>query len=201
VTRKRAFWWLAVRAWLGSFRFKLPFALDLHKPWATETDLAMMRRALALAEQAAAMGEVPVGAVVYRTATGEVLSQAHNRREVDADPAAHAEFLAMRDAARVLGDWRLEGCTVVVTLEPCPMCAGMIINARPDRVVYGAADPKAGAVRSIFRLADDVRLNHRASIVPGVLEAECAAVLKAFFKSLRAKHKAQAGTAQDRRHA
>jgi tRNA(Arg) A34 adenosine deaminase TadA len=156
----------------------------------------MMRRALALAQQAAAVGEVPVGAVVYRTATGEVLSQAHNRREIDADPAAHAEFLAMRDAARVLGDWRLEGCTVVVTLEPCPMCAGMIVNARPDRVVYGAPDPKAGAIRSLFHLADDNRLNHRAVVIPGVLEPECAAVLRAFFKSLREKRRnSPSGTA------
>lgn len=148
-------------------------------------DAEMMRRALALADEAAAVGEVPVGAVVYRTATGEVLATGFNRRETDADPAGHAEFLAMREAARVLGDWRLEGCTVVVTLEPCPMCAGMIVNARPDRVVYGAADPKAGAVRSLFRVADDPRLNHRAQVVPGVLAEECAAKLKAFFRRLR----------------
>ena len=152
---------------------------------ATARDLEMMRRALQLADEAAAMGEVPVGAVVYRTATGEVLATGHNRREADRDPAAHAEHLAMREAARVLGDWRLEGCSLVVTLEPCPMCAGLIVNARPDRVVYGAADPKAGAVRSLFRLADDPRLNHRAEVVPGVLADECAAKLRAFFKAVR----------------
>ncbi len=151
----------------------------------TATDLDMMQRALTLADEAAGMGEVPVGAVVYRTATGEVVATGFNRRETDADPAGHAEFLAMREAARVLGDWRLEGCTVVVTLEPCAMCAGMIVNARPDRLVYGAADPKAGAVRSLFRLADDPRLNHRARIVAGVLADECSAKLKVFFRNLR----------------
>jgi tRNA(adenine34) deaminase len=189
------------RAWLAAHRYEPRVNVPINPPTPTETDLAMMRRALALAAQAAAMGEVPVGAVVYRTATGEVLSQAHNRREVDADPAAHAEFLAMRDAARVQGDWRLEGCTVVVTLEPCPMCAGMIVNARPDRVVYGAADPKAGAVRSLFCVADDERLNHRATIIASVLEAECAGVLKAFFKSLRANRKNRPGAVQGPPHA
>lgn len=153
----------------------------------TDLDLAMMERAIMLAEQAGAIGEVPIGAVVYRTATGEVLSQAHNRRELDADPSAHAEFIAMREAARVLGDWRLTGCTVVVTLEPCPMCAGMIVNARPDRVVYGAEDPKAGAVRTLFRIADDARLNHRAEILSGVLADRCGDLLRAFFKTLRAR--------------
>jgi tRNA(Arg) A34 adenosine deaminase TadA len=173
-------------AWLLKNRARPRVSLA---PRATTTDLEMMKRALALAEQAAAIGEVPVGAVVYRTATGEVLSQAHNRREIDADPSAHAEFLAMRDAARVIGDWRLSGCTVVVTLEPCAMCAGMIVNARPDRVVYGAADPKAGAVRTLFRLADDERLNHRAQIVTDVMGEECSAMLRAFFKALRARRR------------
>lgn len=156
---------------------------------ATETDVRMMRRALELAAHAATLGEVPVGAVVYRTATGEILSTSYNRRETDCDPSAHAEFLAMREAGRVLHDWRLEGCTVVVTLEPCPMCAGMIVNARPDRVVYGAEDPKAGAVRSLFHLADDARLNHRAEIVRGVLGEECSRMLKEFFRGLRTKRK------------
>lgn len=158
-----------------------------HDPAATATDEAMMRRALELASHAAALGEVPVGAVVYRTRTGEALATGYNRRECDRDPAAHAEFLAMREAARVLGDWRLEGCTVVVTLEPCPMCAGMIVNARPDRVVYGAADPKAGAVRSLFRVADDPRLNHRAEIITGVLAEECSNALREFFRGLRSR--------------
>ena len=128
------------------------------------------------------------GTRLFVAGTGDVMGgepDAFYRREVDRDPAAHAEFLAMREAARVLGDWRLEGCTLVVTLEPCPMCAGMIVNARPDRVVYGAADPKAGAVRSLFRLADDGRLNHRATVVTGVLGEECGAKLREFFKRLR----------------
>lgn len=155
-------------------------------------DLAMMMRALELAKQAASAGEVPVGAVVYRTATGEVISTGYNRREADADPSAHAEFIAMRDAAKALKDWRLEGCTVVVTLEPCPMCAGMIVNARPDRLVYGAADPKAGAVRSLFRLVDDPRLNHRAEIVTGVQADDAAALLRSFFKDLRRKRRSDA---------
>lgn len=175
--------------WLMKHRHRAPNALLEAGASATLLDREMMGRALSLASQAGAMGEVPVGAVVYRTATGEVLSQAHNRREVDADPSAHAEFLAMRDAARVLGDWRLTGCTVVVTLEPCAMCAGMIVNARPDRVIFGTTDPKAGAVRTLFRLADDERLNHRAEIVEGVMAAECSAILRAFFKALRARRR------------
>ena len=174
-------------AWLAKNRDRPRLLLAPVEARATAVDLEMMERAMSLAAQAGAIGEVPVGAVVYRTATGEVLSQAHNRREIDADPSAHAEFLAMRDAARVIGDWRLTGCTLVVTLEPCPMCAGMIVNARADRVVYGAADPKAGAVRTLFRLADDERLNHRAQIVPGVRGEECSTTLKAFFKALRAR--------------
>lgn len=175
--------------WLANNRHRARVVLPTPPPKPTQTDLAMMERALTLAAQAAAIGEVPIGAVVYRTATGEVLSQAHNRREIDADPSAHAEFIAMREAARVLGDWRLSGCTVVVTLEPCPMCAGMIVNARPDRIVYGAEDPKAGAVRTLYRIADDERLNHRAQVIPGVLAERSADLLRAFFKELRARRK------------
>ena len=128
---------------------------------ATETDIAMMRRALELAQQAADQDEVPIGAVVYRTKTGEILAEASNRREQDTDPAAHAELIAMRAAAKRNGDWRLTDCTVVVTLEPCPMCAGLIVNARVGRLVFGAADPKAGAVVSLYELCADRRLNHR----------------------------------------
>jgi len=153
----------------------------------TETDVAMMRRAMARAEEARDIGEVPVGAVVYETASGVVLAEAHNRREIDKDPAAHAELIAMRDAARVSGDWRLSACTVVVTLEPCPMCAGLLVNARVGRLVYGASDPKAGAVESLFRIASDARLNHRVEIVPGVLDSECAELLSSFFRGLRTK--------------
>lgn len=152
---------------------------------ATEADVAMMRRALELARAAADMGEVPVGAVVYETATGRVVAEASNRREADRDPTAHAELIAMREACRVRHDWRLSDCTVVVTLEPCPMCAGVIVNARVGRLVYGAADPKAGACRSLMSLTNDARLNHRVLPVDGVLADECAALLKSFFASLR----------------
>lgn len=151
----------------------------------TETDIAMMRRAIELARQAAAVGEVPVGAVVYETATGQILAEASNRREVDRDPTAHAELIAMREACRVRHDWRLTDCTVVVTLEPCPMCAGVIVNARVGRLVYGAPDPKAGACRTLMSLTNDARLNHRVEPIDGVLAEECAALLKSFFASLR----------------
>lgn len=150
---------------------------------ASETDLAMMRRALAAADRAAALGEVPVGCVIARG--DQVLAEAHNLRETRRDPTAHAEIPAVVAAAARLGSWRLEGCTLYVTLEPCPMCAGAIVNARIPRVVYGADDPKAGAARSLFRLLDDPRLNHRAEVVPGVLADECADRLRAFFASRR----------------
>jgi tRNA(adenine34) deaminase len=153
----------------------------------TPTDISMMRLALDEARAAAAIGEVPIGAVVYRTNTGEVLSRAHNLRERDKNPAAHAEFLAIVEACRVMNDWRLNDCSLAVTLEPCPMCAGAIVNARVGRIVFGAPDPKAGAVRTLYNIADDPRLNHRAQIIPGVLEAEASGLLRAFFSSLRAK--------------
>lgn len=152
---------------------------------ATDCDVAMMRRALELARAAAGMGEVPVGAVVYVTATGEVVGEGGNRREVDRDPAGHAELIAMRAAAARLGDWRLNACTLVVTLEPCPMCAGLIVNARVGRVVFGASDPKAGATGSLMRLTEDVRLNHRVTPIGGVLSAECGEELRAFFRARR----------------
>jgi tRNA(adenine34) deaminase len=148
-------------------------------------DEPMMRRALDLARQAAAMKEVPVGAVVYETATGKVLGEAFNRREIDHDPAAHAELMAIRAAAANIGDWRLSHCTLVVTLEPCPMCAGLIVNSRIGRLVYGCRDPKAGATGSLFQLTTDHRLNHRVEPVGGLLADECSALLKDFFKSLR----------------
>ena len=153
-------------------------------------DTQMMQRALDLARQAATIGEVPVGAVVYRTlpdGSPQVLGEGYNRREIDHDPAAHAELLAIRAAATTIGDWRLEDCSLAVTLEPCPMCAGLIVNARIARVVYGADDPKAGACRSLFALTTDPRLNHRVQLVPGVLADECAAQLKDFFRALRQK--------------
>lgn len=154
---------------------------------ATPADIAMMRRALDLARQAAEQGEVPVGAVVYRTSSGEVLAEAANRRECDSDPAAHAELIAMREAARAQGDWRLNECTLVVTLEPCAMCAGLIVNARIGRLVFGATDPKAGAVVSLYSLTADKRLNHRIEPIGGVLAAESSEMLKSFFRDKRVK--------------
>ncbi|MBL8762063.1 MAG: nucleoside deaminase [Phycisphaerae bacterium] len=146
-----------------------------------------MRRALELADRASSLGEVPVGAVVYRTGGGAVLGEGFNRREIDKDPAAHAEFTAILGACGAIGDWRLNECSLAVTLEPCPMCAGLIVNARVGRVLYGADDPKAGACRSLFAIASDARLNHRAEVVAGVLAEESSARLRAFFRALRAK--------------
>jgi tRNA(adenine34) deaminase len=148
-------------------------------------DEPMMLRALALAEQAAAAGEVPVGAVVYHTCTGRVVGEGANSRETDRDPVGHAEVTAIRAASKELGDWRLTECSLVVTLEPCPMCAGACVNSRVGRVVYGARDPKAGAVESLYGILSDRRLNHRCEIVAGVREVECAEILKGFFRELR----------------
>ena len=128
--------------------------------------------------------EVPVGAVVLDPA-GALIARAHNEREADADPTAHAEIVAIRAAARAAGSWRLDGCTLVVTLEPCTMCAGAVIAARIQRVVYGAADPKAGAAGSLWDVLRDRRLPHRVEVVGGVLEDECAELLRAFFERLR----------------
>jgi tRNA(adenine34) deaminase len=147
------------------------------------TDEEAMRLALAEAESAAAADDVPVGAVVLRD--GELLASAGNRREQDGDPTAHAEILALRAAAARAGTWRLDGATMVITLEPCPMCAGALVNARVARVVYGCDDPKAGAARTLFRICDDPRLNHRLEVVGGVLADECAAVLRRFFAERR----------------
>lgn len=152
---------------------------------ANERDLAAMDEALGLARRAGELGEVPVGAVVYRTATGETLGRGFNRREADHDPAAHAEFVAIREACASAKDWRLNDCTLVVTLEPCAMCAGLIVNARVGRVVYGAGDPKAGAMGSLMRLTEDPRLNHRVAPVGGVKAGESAELLRAFFRARR----------------
>ena len=146
-----------------------------------------MARALDLARAAAAAGEVPVGAVVYETATGRILGEGANRRESAHDPLAHAELIAIAAACRTIGDWRLNHCTLVVTLEPCPMCAGAIVNSRVGRLVFGAMDPKAGACGSLMRLTEDPRLNHRVTPITGLLEAECSQLLKDFFKRLRAE--------------
>jgi len=145
---------------------------------------AVMRLALAEAVRAGRRGEVPVGAVVVDR-DGSVLSAAGNDREASGDPTAHAEVLALRAAAEVAGRWRLAGCTLVVTLEPCTMCAGAAVLSRVDRVVYGAADEKAGAAGSLWDVIRDRRLNHRPEVVMGVLAGECAAVLREFFADRR----------------
>ncbi|MEX2554186.1 MAG: tRNA adenosine(34) deaminase TadA [Actinomycetota bacterium] len=143
-----------------------------------------MRSALDEARRALDHDDVPIGCIVV-SAAGEELARAHNSRERDTDPTAHAELLALRDAAAKLGSWRLEGATVYVTLEPCPMCAGAMVLARVASLVYGAADPKAGATGSIYNIVQDERLNHRLDVVSGVLADECGAILTAFFQSKR----------------
>lgn len=149
----------------------------------TEIDEKFMREALAEARAAAAVGEVPIGAVVV--CAGEIVARAHNRRELDQDPSAHAEFAALCSAAQALGRWRLSDCTVYVTLEPCCMCAGLMVNARVGRCVYGAADAKAGALGSLYDLNADSRLNHRFNVTAGVLADECRDVLSSYFAGLR----------------
>lgn len=149
----------------------------------TGIDEKFMREALAEARAAAAVGEVPIGAVVVRA--GEIVARAHNRRELDQDPSAHAEFAALCAAAQALGRWRLSDCTVYVTLEPCCMCAGLMVNARVGRCVYGAADAKAGALGSLYDLNADSRLNHRFNVTAGVWADECRAVLSGYFAGLR----------------
>ncbi len=154
-------------------------ALD-HELW--------MRKALTLAAAAGADGEVPVGAIVVHEGDGgtpRVVGQGWNRREMDADPSAHAEIVAMREAGKALGQWRLLDCTLYVTLEPCPMCAGAMVQARLARVVYGCRDPKAGAIDSLFTLCNDSRLNHRVEVVSGIFTKEAAALLKTFFAARR----------------
>jgi tRNA(adenine34) deaminase len=145
-----------------------------------------MREAIAEANAAMAADEVPIGAVIVHEPSGRVIGRGHNRRERDADPTGHAEIVAMRQAARELGHWRLLDCAMAVTLEPCPMCAGAIVNARLPRLIYGCADPKAGAVRTLYRLCEDERLNHRVAVEEGVLADECAELLRAFFRAQRA---------------
>ncbi|MCR8908330.1 tRNA adenosine(34) deaminase TadA [Thermophilibacter sp. ET337] len=152
---------------------------------ATADDERFMRLALAEAQAAAEEGEVPIGAVVV--CDGVVVARAHNRRETDADPSAHAEFAAMVAASRALGRWRLTGCTVYVTLEPCLMCAGLMVNARVDRCVYGATDPKGGALGTLYDVSHDPRLNHEFEVTPGVLADEAADLLRTFFRARRKK--------------
>ncbi len=150
----------------------------------TVIDVNYMAMALAEAEAAAAADEAPVGAVIV--CDGQVIGAARNEREALRDPTAHAEIIAITQAAAALGSWRLEGCTLYVTLEPCPMCAGAIVNARVPRLVYGCDDPKAGAVRTLYQLCEDPRLNHRVAVAAGVLADECARLLREFFRAQRA---------------
>ena len=143
-----------------------------------------MAAAIAQAKLAEVAGDVPIGAVIVRDDV--VIASAHNRRIIDADPTAHAEILAIRAAAAVLGDWRLTGCSMVVTLEPCCMCAGAIVLARMDRVIFGASDPKAGAVVTLYNICSDSRLNHTVEIIPGVMAETCGKLLTDFFRKQRA---------------
>ena len=148
------------------------------------TDAFWMQQAIQLAKEAAAEGEVPVGAVMVKD--GAVIAVGRNRRELGKHALAHAEIEAIDGACRALGGWRLSGCTLYVTLEPCPMCAGALINARVDRVVYGAPDPKAGSCGSLVNLFE-LPYNHQPELTGGVMEHECAALLQEFFRALRAK--------------
>ena len=143
----------------------------------------LMAEAIGQAASAAAAGEAPIGAAIARD--GRIIAAAHNRRQANADPTAHAELLAIRAAAAAIGDWRLSGCTMAVTLEPCCMCAGAIVLARIDRIVYGAADPKAGAVDTLYKLCSDERLNHRVQVVAGVRAERCGRMLSEFFQAQR----------------
>ena len=149
----------------------------------SDQDIVYMHTALREAQEAAQADEVPVGAVVVYE--HKVIGRAHNQRELLGDPTAHAEMLALTQAASYLGNWRLHGCTLYVTLEPCPMCAGAMVLARIDRLVYGPTDPKAGACQTLYRIVDDQRLNHRVEVVSGVLAQPCEALLKEFFAKKR----------------
>lgn len=146
-----------------------------------------MREALALADVAGSMGEVPVGAVVVRG--DEIVGRGHNRREIDRDPTAHAEVLAIREASTRLGTWRLDGCRLYVTLEPCPMCAGALVLARVDSCIFGCTDPKGGFLGTLADLSRFPGLNHSYTVVPGVLAEQASERLQRFFRSLRAKRR------------
>ena len=160
--------------------------MTLKASWLQE-DESFMKEALTDAVKAAEMGEVPIGAVIVKD--GRVIARGFNLRETEQNSTAHAELLAIQKACAVVGNWRLEDCTLYVTLEPCPMCAGAIVQSRLTRVVYGAYDPKAGCAGTLMNLLDEPRFNHQASITSGILEDECAMLLKNFFKNLRDKKK------------
>ena len=149
----------------------------------TEQYESWMREALSLARTAMELGEVPVGAVLV--VHDDIVGRGYNRRRIDNDPLAHAEVLALRNAAQTLGNWRFDDATLVVTLEPCVMCAGSIVQSRVKQVVYGASDSRAGAARSLYQVLDDPRMYHRAVVISGVLQDECASLLSEFFRSMR----------------
>lgn len=148
-----------------------------------DIDSMMMTRALELAAEAATRGEVPVGAVLYRGET--IIAEAANAREASGDPTGHAEMVVLRAAGERLGSWRLNDCSLAVTLEPCPMCAGAMVNARLGRLVYGCTDPKAGACQTLYAIPTDERLNHRVQVVAGIMTGQCARLLKEFFQQRR----------------
>ncbi|EGL81830.1 CMP/dCMP deaminase zinc-binding [Caldalkalibacillus thermarum TA2.A1] len=150
-----------------------------------------MARAIQLAKQAETLGEVPIGAVIVKE--GEVLGEGYNRREIDRNPLAHAELMAIQQACERLGGWRLAGCDLYVTLEPCPMCAGAIVQARLRRVIYGTEDPKAGYAGSLHNTLQDERLNHQTDVIAGIRREECQHLLKDFFRRLREQKKAAKG--------
>jgi tRNA(adenine34) deaminase len=158
--------------------------MNLWKP----EDEPFMREAITEAMKAEADGDIPVGAVIEKD--GVIIARAGNARKLSDDPTAHAEVLAIREAAKVVGNWRLEGCTLYVTLEPCTMCAGALVLSRLKRVVYGATDPKAGAVESLYTVLGDTRLNHNPEIAGGLLAEESALLLRTFFRARRGKKKA-----------
>jgi tRNA(adenine34) deaminase len=163
--------------------------MDTEPPAASVMHDAFMQMALREAQAAFDEDEVPIGAVIVREnlagGAGQVIAAARNQRERLRDPTAHAEMIAITQAAEAVSNWRLDGCTMYVTLEPCPMCAGAIVLARLPRVVYGAADPKAGAVRTLYQILNDPRLNHRADVIPGVLADQCGDILSRFFRQKR----------------
>jgi tRNA(adenine34) deaminase len=145
-----------------------------------------MTQAIAEARLAEAEGDVPIGCVIVHRPSGQIIGRGRNRRVIDSDPTAHAEVIAMRQAGQSLGSWRLIDCVLVVTLEPCPMCAGAIVNARIPELIYGCTDPKAGAVHTLFQLCQDPRLNHRVAVQSGMLAEECSELLREFFRKQRA---------------
>jgi tRNA(adenine34) deaminase len=150
-----------------------------------DLDIYWMKEAIKEAKRAEEIGEVPIGAIIVKG--NEIIARGHNRRELDRNPLAHAEIIAIQEASRKLGGWRLIGTTLYVTLEPCPMCAGAILQSRIERVVFGASDPKAGCVGTLMNLLQDERFNHQAEVDQGVLAEECGLLLKDFFKQIRNK--------------